>query len=134
MAILTLIAKKREVNDGISAPRKWINFSTLRKGKWYNVKFVKDCAAPQCIKVADGVVRAFIELTPDSKYDVSPKGNGTLFVESYNPVTGDTLEKLKAAETEKVNAYRAKRERERMDFINDDDTPSADGGDDDFPF
>lgn len=121
MAILTLIAKKREINDGMTPARKWINFSTLRKGKWYNVKFVKDCAPPQVQKVADGVARAFIELTPESKYDVSPKGNGTIFVESYTPVTGSALDACVKAETKKVEDYRAKREKERLDFISDDD-------------
>lgn len=121
MAILTLIAKKREVNDGMTPARKWINFSTLRKGKWYNVKFVKDCASPQVQKVADGVARAFIELTPESKFDVSPKGNGTIFVESYNPVTGDALDACVKEERKKVEEYRAKREKERIDFVSGDD-------------
>lgn len=121
MAILTLIAKKREINDGMTSVRKWINFSTLRKGKWYNVKFVKECAPPQVQKVADGVVRAFIELTPESKYDVSAKGNGTLFVESYAPVTGGALDACIKEERKKVEEYRAKREKERIDFISDDD-------------
>lgn len=122
MAIITLIAKKREVSDGITPSRKWINYSTLRKGKWYNVKFVKDCAPPQIHKVAEGVARAFIELTPDDTYDISMKGNGTIFVESYTPVADDALKACIAAETKKVEDYRAKREKERLDFISDDDT------------
>lgn len=126
MAILTLIAKKREVNDGTTPARKWINFSTLRKGKWYNVKFVKSCAPPQVQKVADGVVRAFIELTPESKYDVSSKGNGTIYVEGYNPVTGTALDACVKAEQKKVEEYRAKREKERIDFISDDDDDNDD--------
>lgn len=111
--VVTLIAKKRESEDG----RKWINFSTLKRGKWYNVKFIKDCAPPQVHKVADGVLRAFVDLTADSKFDISPKGNGTIFVETYNPVVADALESAIAAEKVKIDKFREKREKERMDFI-----------------
>lgn len=121
--ICTLICKKRESADG----RKWINFSMLSKSKWYNVKFVKECAPPQVQKIAEGVGRAFIELTADNKYDIKDSsGNLTLFVESYNNLAADALKTCIAAETEKVEKYRADKEKARVNFLqptDDEDLP-----------
>lgn len=112
--ICTLICKKREAEDG----RKWVNFSMLRGKKWYNVKFVKECAPPQVQKIAEGVGRAFIDLTPDDKYDIREQGsNATLFVESYKNLSEDALKKCVADEIAKVEKYRADHEKARVDFL-----------------
>lgn len=124
--ICTLICKKRESDDGL---RKWVNYSMVKGAKngkggtWYNVKFVKDCAAPQVHKIAEGVGRAFIELDATCTYDIKEQASGnTLFVESYKNLTDDTLKEHIAAETKRVEEYRAEREKARKNFLDDDDT------------
>lgn len=117
--ICTLICKKRESEDG----RKWVNYSMLKGKKWYNVKFVKECAAPQVHKIADGVIRSFIELTADCTYDIREQGtNATLFVENYKNLNDEQLKSAITAETAKVEKYRAEREKARVNFLADDDT------------
>lgn len=110
--ILTLIAKKRE-QDG----KKWTNFSFVKNEKWYSVKFVKDCAPPQVYEVADGVKRAFIELTKENKFDIVEGGRAVIFVENYNELSAEALTAAVNAEKKKIETYRQKREQDRINFL-----------------
>ena len=110
--ILTLIAKKREY-DG----KKWTNFSFVKNEKWYSVKFVKDCAPPQAYEVADGVKRAFIELTKENKFDIKEGESAVIFVENYNELSAEALTAAANAETKKIEKYREKREQDRINFL-----------------
>lgn len=122
--IFTLICKKRETEDN----RKWINYSMCKGKVWYNVKFVKECAAPQLHKIMDNVERAFIKLELTDKYDIVYKSNNSriLFVESYSDLTDDELKAAIAAETKKIEDYRKAKEKVRIEFLSD--------GSEDIPF
>jgi len=113
--IATLICKKREF-DG----KKWINFSFVKNNKWYSVKFVKDCAAPQIHKIDEGIHRSFIELTATDKFDMKNNEDGknvTIFVESYSNLSAEALAAAIAAEKKKLEEYRAAKEKEKMSFL-----------------
>lgn len=121
--IFKLICKKREKAE---ENRKWVNYSTLHKGKWYNIKFVKECPPPQTQKIADGVYRAFIELTPDCVYDINTKGvSATIFVETYKILDEKTLSEEIKKETASIEKYRADREKARVDFLSPNDSDEA---------
>lgn len=110
--ILTLIAKKRE-QDG----KKWTNFSFVKNEKWYAVKFVKDCAPPQIYEVADGIKRAFIELTKENKFDIVEGEKAVIFVEDYKQLSAEALTAAGNAEKKKIETYRQKREQDRINFL-----------------
>ena len=110
--ILTLIAKKRE-HDG----KKWTNFLFVKNKKWYSVKFVKDCAPPQTYEVADGIKRAFIELTQENKFDIKEGERAVVFVENYNELSAEALAEAVNIEKKKIETYRQKREQARIDFL-----------------
>lgn len=113
--ILTLIVKKRETENG----KKFNSYSTLRGEKWYSVKFVKDCPPPQVVSIEENVKRAFISLKADSKFDIreSDVNRSTVFVETYEPVTGADFDRVVTVEKQKCEEYRKAREKARMDFL-----------------
>lgn len=110
--ILTLIAKKRE-QEG----KKWTNFLFVKNEKWYSVKFVKDCAPPQVYEVADGVKRAFIELTEENKFDIVEGERAVIFIENYKKLSAEALTAAGNAEKKKIETYRQKREQDRINFL-----------------
>lgn len=110
--IMTLIAKKREKGG-----KKWTNFLFVKNEKWYSVKFVKDCAPPKIYKVADGIRRAFIELTQENKFDIKEGERAVIFVENYNELSAEALTAAINAETKKIEAYRQKREQDKINFL-----------------
>ena len=110
--ILTLIAKKRE-HEG----KKWINFSLIKNEKWYNVKFVKNCIPPKAHTVTEGVGRAFIELTETNKFDIVEKEQSVIFIEDFNELNTEALKAEIENERKKIEAYREKRERSKMNFL-----------------
>lgn len=118
--ILTLICKKRELEG-----KKWINFSLLKGGKWYSVKFVKNCAAPLIHKIDKNVYRAFISLAETDKFDIAQKNEGgknaTVFVETYSNLSDEMLSASVETERKNLAAYRALRDKERVSFLIVDD-------------
>ena len=111
--ILTLIAKKRE-HEG----KKWINFSFVKDKKWYNVKFVKNCIPPKAHAVTEGVGRAFIELTEANKFDIVEKEQQLIiFIEDFNELNTEALKAEIENERKKIEAYREKKERNKMNFL-----------------
>lgn len=110
--ILTLIAKKKE-QDG----KKWTNYLFVKNEKWYSVKFVKDCAPPQTYEVADGIKRAFIELTKKNKFDIKEGERAVVFVENYNELSAEALTAAVNAEKKKIEKFRQKREQDRINFL-----------------
>ncbi len=119
--ILTLIAKKREFEG-----KKWINFTYLKGDKWYNIKFVKNCVPPKAHAVTEGVGRAFIELTETNKFDIVEGEKAVIFVEDFNELNAEALKTEIENERKKIEAYREKRERSKMNFltpVNDTELP-----------
>jgi len=114
--ILTLICKKREA-DG----KKWTNYTTIQKGKWYNVKFVKECAAPQIKKIDENINRAFIELNANTKFDIKEdtedKRNAIIFIESYNNLSAEALQKAIDNEFKSIEKYREEKEKTKISFL-----------------
>ena len=110
--LLTLIAKKRE-HEG----KKWINFSLIKNEKWYSVKFVKDCIPPKVYGVAEGVGRAFVELTEKHKFDITDGERATIFVEQYDDLSAEALKAEIEKEKNKIENYREKREKSKMSFL-----------------
>lgn len=114
--ILTLYAKKRETKDG----KKFNSFSARRAGKWYSVRFVRECQPPQAISLDEhgNVKRAFIGLTTESKFGIKDSEKGaTLFIESYDVIGDDDLARAIAAEKKAYADYKAADEKRRIDFI-----------------
>lgn len=111
--ICVLIPKLRETDKG-----KWVSYSTLKGKQWYSVKFVKECAPPRLHEVAQGVYRGFIDLQEEHEFNVATEGKyKVLYVETYGTPSADSLKRAMAAETKRIEAYRAEREAERMDFL-----------------
>lgn len=114
--ILTLYVKKRETKDG----KKFNSFSARRAGKWYSVRFVKECQPPQAISLDEhgNVKRAFIGLTTESKFDIKDGEKGaTLFIEGYDVIGGDDLARVIAAEKKAYDDYKAADAQRRIDFV-----------------
>ena len=66
-------------------------------------------------QIADGVLRAFIDLNAHNKYDIKHTDgrNSILFVENFDTITGEPPELLKKTAAEEVESFRKKRELER---------------------
>lgn len=123
--IVKLIVKKRETKDG----KKFNSFSTNKSGKWYAVKFVRDCPPPQVITVDGNVRRAWIELSAVHTFNVraNATGNGmTIFIENYASVSDDVIARCVEAEKKEIATYREAQEKARRDFLvpeNEQDLP-----------
>lgn len=123
--IVKLIVKKRETKDG----RKFNSFLTNKGGKWYAVKFVKDCESPQIITIDGNVRRAWIDLMSGDEFNIKTNAPGkvmTIFVESYSSVSDETLSHCVEAEKKEIAAYREAQEKARRDFLipeNEQDLP-----------
>lgn len=133
--IITLFAKSKE-HEG----KKWTNFSTLKNGEWYSVRFVKECNIPKVYEVTEGIKRAFVGLTAKNTFNVAESDYGKiLYVENFRELSEDEIKNEIEKETQRVVDYRKKREAEKMSFL--DDSPKeevtfspAKEDDEDLPF
>lgn len=114
--VLTLFVKKRESKDGKT---KFNSYTAKRGEVWYRVKFVKDCPPPVAVEVADGVRRAWIELDDKSKFDIATERDGAkvVYVESYTGLPDEARNKFAESERARIMDFRAKREKEKRDFL-----------------
>lgn len=114
---MTLICKKKEHNNS-----KWTNYNYIKNGVWYSVRFVKGCQTPRPVTIDEGIQRAFISLTNKNTFNIVDTDFGkVIYVEDYDEVPSRDIEKLKQIEVEKIEAYRQKREDEKISFLSNDE-------------
>lgn len=120
--ILSLIAKQR-----VTETNKWWNFSTLRKGVWYDVKFVHDAAPPKVYDIdkPNKVMRAYVSVTPEQCDIADKNGRKTIFVNDYSTLSADDMKPYVEADRARIAEFREKRNKEKMNFFDDNVAPTA---------
>lgn len=108
--VLALIAKRRQSEDG---QRKWVNFTCVRGGVWYDVKFVHDCAPPAVYDIdkPNNVLRAIIEVDENGSNVAVKNGRNVLFVEHYTALPVDDPQFKAAVEAERLFVNKKREER-----------------------
>lgn len=108
--VLVLIAKRKQSEDG---QRKWVNFTCIRGGVWYDVKFVHDCAPPVVYDIdkPNNVLRAFIDCDETQSNVATRGGRNILYVENYSALAKDDPKLKEAVEAERAFINKKRDER-----------------------
>lgn len=116
--VIVCIVKERISRD---SKKRWYSFSTIRNGKWYDVKFVHDAAAPAVYDIdkPNKIMRAFIDIEQNDVDIAQHNGRDILYVNKYTAPSTDMMKSCVTEERDRIKKFRDERKQKVVSFFSD---------------